>query len=75
MARAALARAETDHQREQDEIAFRAFVDRLQAIDAMLVQCLHVACEAGAKIGRYQVSQVYRPSETLDRALRLGIRP
>lgn len=74
-ARARLAAAEQQHQRELNDAEAQVLAKKAAELDAALCRCVAEIHRRGKGMGRTQLSQNWRPSETLDRAMRLGVPP
>lgn len=66
---------EKNHAIEQAGIEFAALSMKTREIEAIFVQAIGATHTAGRKLGHYVLSQSWRPSEKLDRAMRYGVPP
>lgn len=66
---------EKNHALEQAGIEFAALSMKTREIEAIFVQAIAATHTAGRKLGHYVLSQSWRPSEKLDRAMRYGVPP
>lgn len=66
---------EKNHAIEQAGIEFAALSMKTREIEAIFVQAIAATHTAGRKLGHYVLSQSWRPSEKLDRAMRYGVPP
>lgn len=66
---------EQEHQRMLGERTLTESQSRARLLDEALVAAIRAVHDAGAKVGRQRLSEVYRPSPELDRCLRYGVRP
>ncbi|MBY0576353.1 MAG: hypothetical protein K2P67_07150 [Gallionellaceae bacterium] len=66
---------EKNHALEQAGAEFMALSDKTREIESMLMQAISATHSAGKKLGHYLLSQSWRPSEKLDRAMRYGVPP
>lgn len=72
---ARLAEAEAAHRREQDERELDALQARGREFEDGLCGVIRASVKLGTRLGLRQLSQVYRPSAALERAIRLGVKP
>lgn len=70
-----LSQAETLHQREQDAVNYEALLQSCQKLDQALCDCIAQTAAFGRKIGHVSLSQSWRPSDTLHRAISYGVPP
>ncbi len=66
---------EKNHALEQAGIEFAALSMKTREIEAIFVQAIAATHTAGRRLGHYVLSQSWRPSEKLDRAMRYGVPP
>ena len=70
-----LSQAETLHQREQDKTKFDALSAVCLKLDAALCEAIGEAHAFGKRLGHVPLSQSWRPSEALHRAVNYGVPP
>jgi len=66
---------ERNHALEQAGIEFAALSMKTREIESIFVQAIGATHAAGKRLGHYVLSQSWRPSEQLDRAMRFGVPP
>jgi len=67
--------AKNAHDRQQAQVEYIAMLAKTSEIEAVFVKAIRATALAGKKVGHFVLSQSFRPSEPLDRALRLGVIP
>ena len=70
-----LSQAETLHQREQDAVNYEALLQSCQKLDQALCDCIAQTAAFGKRLGHASLSQSWRPSDTLHRAISYGVPP
>lgn len=70
-----LMQAETLHQRELDQAKFEALSQTAQKLEAALCNCIGQTHAYGKRLGHFSLSQSWRPSDTLHRAINHGVPP
>lgn len=73
--RSLLSQAETMHQRAADQQKFEALQQASQKLDAALCDAIRQTHEFGKRIGHASLSQSWRPSDALHRAISYGVPP
>lgn len=70
-----LAELENLMRRNQDEEFFNALAGKVSEIELLLCKAIAAAHQAGRKIGHHSLSQSWKPSTALDRAVHYGVSP
>lgn len=70
-----LAELENMMRRNQDQELFTALAAKVTEIELLLCKAIAAAHQAGRRIGHHSLSQSWKPSNALDRAIRLGVSP
>lgn len=63
------------HERQKVAIEYECLRQKCADIEAVFCRALGMVARAGKKLGHHTLSQSYRPSDTLHRALNLGVAP
>ncbi len=67
--------AQNAHMRQQAELEYNALQLRTKEIEAVFVRAIGATARAGKAIGHHSLSQSFKISETLHRAINLGVIP
>lgn len=67
--------AEQAHKRELAAVEYEALRQKTQEIEAVFCRAIGMVARAGKQLGHHTLSQSYKPSDTLHRALNLGVAP
>lgn len=70
-----LSQAETMHQRAADKQKFEALQQTSQRLDAALCDAIRQTHEFGKRLGHVSLTQSWRPSDTLHRAISYSVPP
>lgn len=63
------------HERERAAIEYEALKLKTQDIEKVFCKAIGMTARAGRKVGHHTLSQSFQPSQTLHRAINLGVAP
>lgn len=73
--RSLLIQAENLHQREVDQEKFEALLQTGKKLESALCDCIGQTYAIGKRLGHFSLSQSWRPSDVLHRAINHGVPP